>query len=87
MFLLNDLTIQVADGGKYVVSDSIGGYAGSKNVTPDANGNYENTSGIIKTGEGMLVLNAGDSSYTGDTTVKGGSLVANTTEQSALILA
>lgn len=79
MFLLNDLTIQVADGGKYVVSDSIGGYAGSKNVTPDANGNYENTSGIIKTGEGMLVLNAGDSSYTGDTTVKGGSLVANTT--------
>ena len=79
VFLLNDLTIQVAEGGKYVVSDSIGGYAGSKDVAPDENGNYLNTSGIVKTGSGTLVLNAGDSSYTGDTTVKGGSLVANTT--------
>ncbi len=79
VFLLNDLTIQVAEGGRYVVSDSIGGYAGSKGATPDENGNYDNTSGIVKTGDGTLVLNAGDSSYTGDTTVKGGSLVANTT--------
>ena len=79
IFLLNDLTIQVAEGGTYVVSDSIGGYAGSSKVVADENGNYENTSGVIKTGDGTLVLNAADSSYSGDTTVKGGTLVANVT--------
>lgn len=79
IFLLNDLTIQVAEGGTYEISDSIGGFAGSKKVSADKYGNYENTSGIIKTGEGTLVLNAGDSSYTGDTTVKAGTVVANTT--------
>ncbi len=79
LFLLNDLNINVAEGGKYVISDNIGGYAGSSKVSADANGKYENTSGIVKSGEGELVLNAGGSTYTGDTTVKGGSLVAKTT--------
>lgn len=77
IFLLNDLAIQVAEGGTYVVSDDIGGYAGSKKVTADENGKYENTSGIIKSGDGTLVLNAANSTYTGDTTVQGGTLVAN----------
>lgn len=79
VFLLNDLSINVAEGGKYVISDSIGGYAGSSKISADDSGKYENTSGIVKSGDGELVLNAGDSTYTGDTTIKGGKLVANTT--------
>lgn len=82
LFLLNDLTIEVAEGGEYYVSDSIGGYAGSANAVADNDGNYENMSGVTKTGEGTLYLNATDSSYAGDTTVKGGKLVA--TQQGAI---
>ena len=77
LFLLNDLTIEVAKGGTYVVSDSIGGYAGSSKVVADANGVYENMSGIVKTGEGTLILKASDSTYAGETIVNGGTLIAD----------
>ncbi len=77
IFLLNDLAIEVAEGGTYYISDSIGGYAGSRSALVDADGNYENESGVVKSGEGTLYLNAEDSSYTGNTTVEGGTLVAN----------
>lgn len=77
IFLLNDLAVEVAEGGSYYISDSIGGYAGSSAALLDADGNYENESGVVKTGKGTLYLNAGDSSYTGNTTVEGGTLVAN----------
>ena len=76
IFLLNDLTIEVAEGGEYRLSDNIGGYAGSSRVNANPDGSYANTSGITKTGEGTLVLEAADSSYTGDTTVREGTLVA-----------
>ena len=84
IFLLNDLTIEVAEGGEYHVSDSIGGVAGSANAVADADGNYENMSGVVKTGEGTLYLHATDSSYAGDTTIKGGKLVGAISAKSAL---
>ncbi|MDO5307889.1 MAG: autotransporter domain-containing protein [Planctomycetia bacterium] len=77
IFLLNDTTIEVAKDATYVISDSIGGYAGSSKVAPDKNGVYENMSGIKKTGEGTLVLNAADSTYAGETILAGGKIVAN----------
>lgn len=76
IFLLNDLTIEVAEGGEYYISDSIGGYAGASKVSADSAGRYENESGIIKTGEGTLYLNSSNSTYTGDSTVRAGKLVA-----------
>ena len=84
IFLLNDLTIEVAEGGEYHVADSIGGVAGSANAVVDADGNYENMSGVVKTGEGTLYLHATDSSYAGDTTIKGGKLVGAISSRSAL---
>ena len=76
IFLLNDLSIEVAEGGNYTISDSIGGYAGSANVQPDANGDYADMSGIVKTGEGTLYLEGANSSYAGDTVLNGGKIVA-----------
>ncbi len=77
VFLMNDLTIEVAEGGQYYVSDNIGGYAGFSEASADADGNYENMSGVVKTGEGTLYLQAAGSSYAGDTTVLAGKLVAD----------
>lgn len=77
VFLLNDLKIEVAKGATYTIADGIGGVAGSKNETTDENGNYRNDSGIVKTGEGTLVLNSKEAAtYSGATVVEGGTLVA-----------
>ncbi len=76
LFILNDLTIEVAKGGVYTLADSIGGYAGSVNVQPDANGDYANMSGLTKTGEGTLYLQGENASYAGDTVLNGGKVVA-----------
>ena len=77
VFLLNDMKIEVAEGATYTISNGIGGVAGSKDSKADADGSYGNDGGIVKTGEGTLVLNSTEkSTYTGDTTVQGGTLVA-----------
>lgn len=76
-FLLNDMKIDVAAGATYTLSNGIGGVAGSKDSKPDANGSYGNDAGIVKTGDGTLILNSVDeSTYAGDTVVRGGTLVA-----------
>ena len=80
VFLLNDMKIEVAEGATYTLSNGIGGVAGSKDSKADANGSYGNDAGIVKTGEGTLVMNSTEkSTYAGDTVVQGGTLVAEKT--------
>lgn len=77
VFLLNDMKIEVAEGATYTLSNGIGGAAGSKDSKADANGSYGNDAGIVKTGAGTLAMNSTEkSTYTGDTVVQGGTLVA-----------
>lgn len=72
-FLKDDLTVNVDENATVTMNDTLGGYAGSEKNALDIN-----KGGLIKEGEGTLLVN-GLSTYTGNTVVRAGTLGATGT--------